>query len=177
MSTSTENLFKKVKDCDKHTSPTRQFIPKSKSLELNLNYKYKIDMIECQTYHIHHFLDEVKITVQTTPYLPQIGLFLTNDDKTYIIIDVNQELKAVEFNYHLLLSKINHQHDHHHSKRQLYQEQISNEEQLILPCVDIVKLFNGFEINTFIVDVQGYKNCTHHVSNNHFIISNQFKNV
>ena len=166
MSTSTEFLFKK--NNTKHKSPPRYFIPKSKSLE---NVKPKIDLIECQTYHIQHYLNDVTITVQTTPFLPRVGLFLSNENKTYIIIDVNQELKAVEFNYHLLLSKI--VKDHYIHKRHCYQESTLYDDILILSYQDIIKLFNGFDVHTFIVDVQGYKNMNNEIG--HYVISNKFK--
>lgn len=178
MSTSTEFLFKKNSYSEKHKSPPRHFIPKSKSLEI---VKPKI---ECQTYHIQHYVNDVTITVQTTPFLPQVGLFLSNVDKTFIIIEVNQnikssknedehtfDLKTVEFDYHLLMSKI--VKDQHTHKRHCYQETESYDDNLILSYQDIIKLFNGYNVHTFVVDVQGYKNINN--EGGHFVISNKFK--
>lgn len=173
MSTSTEFLFNKNSYTGKHKSPPRQFIPKSKSCELTV--KPKIDMIECQTYIIHNYLDDIHITIQSTPYKPQIGMFLTNDIQYYIIIDVDQhQVKAVEFNCYLLLSQIKKDDTAH--KRRLYSSSTNHEHTLLLTHQDIIKLFYKPQVCTFVVDQQGYKNITFDLTNNHFVISNKFKN-
>jgi len=175
---STDYIFKKNSFTGKHQSPPRHFIPKSKSSELTV--KPKVDMIECQTYHIHQYDNHVTITVQTTPFLPQVGLFLSNNEKTFIIIDVNQELKAVEFDYYYLLSLLiakssQKESDPIYTKRQFFQEPLLKEDKLILSCVDVIKLFNRPDVHTFVVDMQGYKNITKNYDNNHFVINNKFK--
>ena len=58
------------------------------------------------TYDIIVNDDKMEIKVNISPFLPQVGLFLTNETKTYIIIDIETNvLVAVLFDPERLLNK------------------------------------------------------------------------
>ena len=160
MSTSTEYIFRKNSFTDYKKSPPRDYIPKSKS---NQSYDIKMN------------LDFLTVTVNTTPYLPQIGLFLTNNQDTFIIVNVQaQELKAVPFHYHLLLSKKNKSQDYLNKKRQIYNTCQLEDYKITLTFQEITQLYNSTPIS-FIVYEQGYKMTSDSCHDCHFIVSNQFK--